>query len=56
MQRTFKRDMVKGDMAGKDEGSLDSRGCVGTPAAGQWAPLLHWTMRLFSPNQDTWWL
>ena len=40
----FKRDMVKGDMADTDEGSLDNPGCVGTPAAGQQAALLYWTM------------
>ena len=52
VQWMFKRDMVKGDMADMDEGSLDNPGCVGTPAAGQWAALLYWTMWLFSPKQD----
>ena len=50
----FKHDMVKGDTADTDEESLDNAGCVVTPAAGQWAPLLHWAMCLFSPQQDMW--
>lgn len=50
----FKPGMVKGDIADTDEENLDNPGCVVTPAAGQRASLSHWTMRLFSPKQDTW--